>query len=438
MHAPTSPGRPHGPDTKQQNETCCAEWREVLQGMGQAFRSVTTLTLRSTFQLLGCVTVCMKPIYRRPDSPPPCLASHRNLTHDVCAMIAPALPILQDLCVEGSFESTALDVFGTSCPQLTHLRVDALDYSLKALEYAGKHLTNLACITLKTPRSPLYGRWLEGYTGKALNALRGSNSLCKLVMDFDPRIILVCRDNQWKTAPPNLAELVCTCSIINIHKAQALVGKLHTLSLKMDFEYGQYLHIIFILRAAPGLQNLSITGERKVLIGHDMISSIPFLQQRLTQGLKLSAPFIRLRGTSSIVMTLLGLLPTLPSVHSCTLDFTDSQTNDLLAHVSEVFPNLTDLHLRNTTADSIVEMTLAQLQCLTACDSLRLLRTRARMCLDTKSLAELCQSIPSLEVIGFMQCEAVDVQELWGALDAQGKAMEVEEYGKEDRCEKDF
>lgn len=412
----------------QQTATCTSQWQALLLGLGPAVSSITRLTLGATYELLGGSKECIKSICGRPGAPPYCPASFSELTRAVCALTAPALPALQDLYVKGCFEDTAFDVFGSSCPQLTRLQVDALEFQITALSVAALRLTNLACLTIKTPCSPLWGRRLGGYVGATLAAMLDSKSLCKLVLDFDSRIQIRCCPHEWGPAPENLREFAATCTIKHIYLAPAWLSGLSSVSLQLDNKYMDYFHLVDILDASPHLQHLSILGQRKLKLDEEMLSCLPDLNTRMNQGLQLSLPLIRLCGSSTVVMALLNALPTLSSVHSCTLEFSDNESNDLLSHIATVFPNLSELHLWNTSSITVVKLSSQQLGCLRACDLLRQLRIRAETSLDTQALAALCLSMPGLEVIGYTKCEAFEVQELWSALDAGGQAMEVEEY----------
>lgn len=418
---PQFPGSSHYPSLSEQLGTFTSHLMELLQGLGKAVSSVTSLTVRVTHELYRKgAKVNLNLQAPQPTRPP---SSFAEITHTLCKMLAIAAPDLQNLHVQGRFEDAAFDVFGSNCPQLTHLHVDAISFPISMLKEAAKHLKLLTCLTLTYPGRLVDSQPLAEYVGQALQPFP---SVCKLVLDFHESIALECHQLNLRHVPGSLRELVCTCQMRFAITAPEIFSNLHTLSLKIE---SCYPDLIPILVAAPHLKQLSILGQSRLMFDNGMLYMMPALQKRLASGLQLIVPSCRLYGTNAIVNCLLASFPVLPSVLSCTLDSKSQLMRFPLTRINRVFPKLVELQLLTSslgTGDT--GLTIQQLGSLAACKYLKRLKIHAAMNITTAALAELCLSLPCLEVFGCMQNQHVDQPQLQSAVLAQGRVISIERY----------
>lgn len=423
-----SPGRPDGALLTQQSTTCISQWEEVLQGAGKAIQRIKTLTLNLTHKVLGSSNAQSRNILGRPKRTAGCSPAYAKIVQDVCARIALAVPDLKDLRLQGLCQTATFDAFGSSCSQLTHLEVDATTLPVKALNDVYRCLTNLACLTLKTPRTPTSDiGLLGGFVGAAFCAVSGSTTLSKIVLDFQSNVALSFEHSGNETyVPANLRELVCLCDVRNLANLPALLGGLRFLTMDT---VNAFFPLDAILNAAPHLQNLSLSGSRRLLLHGDMLPAISLMKQRMLQGLTLEVDGVWLHDTSSIAsQSILAAFPILPSVHTFTLFFRESQTVGFLTHVASVFPNLTQLHLEDLHQVVDTRLGVAELACLGSCAFLKSLRIQTRLSLSTEELAELCKSIPSLTHLGYLRCGQLPITQLRAMILSHGQVIAVKAY----------
>lgn len=397
----------------------------MLQGAGKAIERAKTLTLKLTHEVLGSSDAQPRTIPGKPERTAGCSPAYAKIARDVCALIAPAVPDIRDLRLQGLCQTATFDAFGSSCPRLTHLEVDATTLPVRALNDVYRCLTSLACLTLKTPctRAPDLSL-LGGFVSAAFRALCGSTTLSKIVLDFQPNVALSFEHNGSEIyVPANLHELVCLCDVRNLASVPALLGGLR--SLTMD-TVSVFFPLAAILNASPHLQHLSLSGSRRLVLHGDMLPAINLLKQRVLQGLTLEVDSVWLHDTSSFAsQAILAAFPTLTSVRIFTLYFRESQTAGFLTHLARVFPNLAALHLEDLHQVVDTRLGLAELACLASCASLKVLRIQTRLSLSTEELAELCKSIPSLRHLGYLKCGHLRINKLRAMLLSHGQVIEV-------------
>lgn len=366
-------GSPLGVLPTDQLDTCTSQWTELVHGMGSAMSSVTKLRLRATFEQLGNSSA--KPRPARASTFAQCRDSCALLTHATCKLLAPALPALQELCIDGCCESVAFAAFGASCPYLTHLKIDPNTWPATALRGLERYLPILSCLTIKTRKMYLGASNLAAYVGSALCAVQDVTSLVKLVVEIDESNFLRCEPGCWEQVPSNLEELVLLCEVRGIQHVLPLFHSLKNLTWTSTT---CCLGVCEVIRITPSLRRLSITGPRETFMycdegDHEQImTGLRLLKERMLDGLQLSVPAIRFEGSSLLAEAALPELPALPIVTTLALRYKDGDAAVCLSEIARVFPNLVELKLFTFNAGWRVPlMGFEQLACLVASTSLK-------------------------------------------------------------------
>lgn len=363
--------------------------------MNVALKSIIKLTVRVSYELRDKSFKQFCPSL--PSLQARCPASFSQIPRAVCRILAPALPVLRALHVEGCCEDAAFKAFGTSCPNLTHVQVDPTILPPAALDDMAASLSRMACLTFKSKRRPSTARPLEAYMKEALLALQGCTSLSKLVFDFHRDITLVCDSEHWGQIPESVKELVSHCSLLSVESAQPFIAGLHTLCI-----HGHIigLHILRILPAAPNLRKLLLAQNQSMHM-HNVDPGVTLLKERIHQGLNFVVPGVELCEAGVMMHVILSALPVLLNVRTCTLEFRSTEAPHISIQLARVFPNLADLNLISRNRQSYPGLVMQQLSFLTACKALKLLRISRQLSLTTHEMVNLRKEIPNLEIVVF-------------------------------------
>lgn len=412
---------------------------DLLQGMGQAISSVTKLTLRMEHEF---------PIKRnqRPvrivsglEPPHPCPVPFAIITHTLCTMLAAAVPALTSLVLAGCCRDAAFPAFGSACPLLHTLQLEAISMPLTALTDLGVHLPRLNYCVLTCPFGWTDGDSMVEYVGGLLAALERAINLRMLSLkEFDgQKLWMLCKPGSWQRVPPNLIVLRSSCEIHNIHNAVALLSKL--LSLEMTSTSG-LLNLADILRAAPRLVRATIPTGQQITVscdgendGGESGPDVALLRNRLLRGLDFHVRSLGLEGWWECVQSALAVLPPLPCVTHCTIEFGGVPEPFFLAQVARVFPNVTNLKVQSHS-DLLgdPETAAVLLGPLMACKHLGKLMVCVQLTHDVDSLVELILSMPVLKVFTYTESEGANPTELEDLLYALGRNMSVCDYGLEE------
>lgn len=397
--------------------------------MGRSLRSVTNLTVAVTHESHRSSRTKAKVNRMDAATPVSCPASFATITRTVCTMLAPALPSLQMLALEGCCHDAALGAFGTSCPQLVDLCVEAVSFPVKALKGVEKHLPNLNCFTLSSPQQLASSQRLTDYVGSCFRALQACTLLTRIALELDSDDRLECKPGSWQQVPPSVREFVCLTEILCISNAQALLGILHTLDTINTYERGMLLRI---LENAPNLKQLSLSSDAQVQLccNHvETMTGLAMLRDFVSGGLVLETPRWALEGSSSSLQEALALLPRMPCVEKCDLRFYSDPERNCLSEVPRVFPKITRLGLvSHMPWEDNPGTGIEMLGPLAACDSLRDLNVQVQLDHSTSELVDLCLSIPTLTKFGYMACIGASVERLGTLLAAKGRTVLVNEF----------
>lgn len=397
---------------------------ELVQGMGTALQSVTDLTLKVSHDLIRSSRTKGKYTRSRPPENSP--ASFAMITRTVCMQLAAALPALQALRVEGCCRDAAFHAFGSSCPLVTLLQVEAITLPIKALKDIHQNFPGLINFTLASPAACESNSQLGMYVGAALQALQACTSLTRLELAFNGNWV-ECKPGRWTKVPQSIRELVCHGVMGGLEYAPELLGLLHILTIKYSF----MLEPLKILGAtSERLQHFSIHDPSKAVVvlcyGGGLQQGLSLLRKRVLAGLEFSVPMLTLMG--SALQVTIAALPTLPTVCKCKLDFFNLSEPLVLEHVARVFPHLDELCLE---ADSLwlenAMMGMQVLEPLVGCTFLVKLSLHLKIALSATGLAALFARMPALKLLSCSKSVGVDVPHLQMLLAAQGSVVQVEE-----------
>lgn len=411
-----------GPSLAQQLATCTSHVEELLLGMGSAIGSVRDLQLTFVHYLVRSNRrKDNRRISSTRNAPQNCPSSFSVIGRAVCSKLAAALPVLQSLRVRGSCRDPAFVAFGASCPSLTHLAVEAITLPIKVLQGLAQHFPLLSSFSLTSPTVCPDNLQLTNYVSLSLRALQACTSLARMTLDFKDGDWVMCKPGCWDHIPASLREFVSRGGLSSLEHAKKLLCQLQILNMKQTFDLG-----LDILAHAPLLQHYSVYDRpgRAVKLRCDGANEhVSLLKERVLGGLVVQVSFLELSGGASSVQAVLVGLPTLPSVRVVKANFWRGAAPPplALAHVARVFPNMEELHVKGQSSWPLVPALAMQLlQPLTLCASLVELRVGSIPGLTPVGLAQLCLSIPSLEVLSCSEEDGVDMSELESILTAQG------------------
>lgn len=364
-----------------------------------------------------------------PGAPPSCPAQFSQISQALCSLLAEAVPNLQQLSIEGCCRDAAFPAFGSLCPQLARLKVEALTVPISALHSVGLSLPNLTCFTLTPPCVEDDYDAAGRYVDAALKALHSSKSLTTMMLDLHSKTRV--SQGQWVVVPPRLVHFSIHSSINLLCNAPKVLSQLHTLSLSTIKGSVNFMLIIHALTCAPQLKQLSANGAAELLVTCDseqVMLQVNYLRRRMLSGLDFVVPSLRLFGSSVKIHQVLASLPIIPSVESCTLIF--NQTPCLvLEHCSRGFPNLAQLILRSTSPfTSNTHMGSELLASLAGCVKLQRLEIWVPLNLTTSKLARICVNMPNLKTLGYVKTFTVSRTKLKRALMTHGRELDIQEF----------
>lgn len=359
---------------------------------------------------------------------PACTAELAVLLRTVFGLLASSVPHLQQLSLSGCCRDAALDAFGSHCPQLHTLRVEAVSVPAEALQELHVHLPGLTQFRL-TPFSltkvinaalqPI----LEAYIAATFAALNPCTSLTTLEMDLGEDVQIQCKETAWRLLPPSIVELRCTCHLWGLSGAEATFGGLQRLEL-LKAPCG---HLLEVLEHVPSLQTLTIHRDDVLIIEgfdwhfHNVNSALGVhrsMRERLPT-MQISCPALQLCGTSHEIHQLLSILPPLLATHTVELHVSAHDGDDaFLQEVARVLPNL----LKLAAACEPIPGLLFGVGCfmpLSQCRALREVNLDVPMSYSTQGLADLCSSIRSLTAMTCCACDGLDL----------GKLKQIQETG---------
>lgn len=407
-----------GPSVLYQLAVIISQVDEVLQGLGTAIRTVKTLNITFVKQLYS-------PKEKACGTTPTPLkqASFTLLQSTICSVLADMVPVLESLSFAGPCIDVALDTFSDLCPQLVHLKLEAISVAVGSIKNLGQLLPRLESFGLTPPSArPPHDHQLDHYVAACLQLLQECPLLIRLGLNLTSKSFnLESNPGTWMHVPEGILELTYRSPSGSISHCPALLTHLQRLVM-CSISTPRTLHC---LRYAPSLKSISTEGESLTKCDQEVeLLDIPLLRERVDRdGFWLAAPFHRLNGTGENVEAVLNALPTLSSerkrVMRCTLEFSTPLGVHCMTHTARVFPYLTTLRLEALFPEvPSPGVDAALLAPLAACMVLSRLYVRTQVAHTTASMQSLCMSIPSLMMLKYMPTQDVDTVQLQAALKA--------------------
>lgn len=285
--------------------------------------------------------------------------SGKDRVQAIIRCLAAALPALQQLTLTGANSEIGLLSFGTYCPGLSHVKLDARMVPL-ALVRTMDCLPNLRKVTISnsdTRLSPYhYADALLKYVVKAeipLEVLDLEGRLSPVFMTILPN------SGVWDRLPASLTDLSCSCEMFycfyNI-AAQEFMGRLRFLTLKD----GPYLSdLLWMLKCSPQLEKLVVMtdypparplnltwrsvykyGPSSMVATTITPEDVTRYKEQLQQGFQIVCECVSLRGPLDNIQKLLTWLTPQPAVTSLTMAKEQAGAKDVRRLADLAFPNL--------------------------------------------------------------------------------------------------
>lgn len=383
---------------------------------------------------------CIYPMNR----PPPGSASNslQAVADAVLDTLAAAMPNLKKLSIDGGFGQPVIRAFGLLCPQLTSLQVEALSVPATALQHVSKHLPRLTHLTLRA----CFPGWegfkdrdhhsLATYLSAAMVHLRPCAVLTTLETDWDVHSQEACGKECWDLAPHSLQEFSCNVPFQNPRTFLRFGSRLRRITMRNDLcgDLQQFLN------HHPFLEELTVLGFHTVDLldaGRDYKADrqhvtpdyyLP-LKERFAAGFKLSCSTVLLAGPSGEVREFLGWLPPLPSVKDVGILLKGNSRVECLQQLAGVFPSLSYIYVGGERPEGWNPWPVADAEVfapLSACTSLTRICLLVHVAFTTQGLFQMCQGLPALNDLKFVDWEDVDSKLLGRAVSLVDRKIDIQ------------
>lgn len=419
------------PTVRQQVSKCVRQMDCLLAGMRTGVRSTHHLTLRMAHKEEGLIQ------HSNPGASPvqavaveqqlqpsllqaPFPASYGVVPGSVFGVLAAALPNLLELTLHGCCWDAVLPVFGTSCPKLRGLCVDANTVPSSVLGNMGIHLPRLECLTVTSANAdPAQELQLGEYVDAVCFALQHSLTFSDLRLNFFYDLTLRCQTSSWILLPDSLKHMTCNCKLqpsgplTNVFRGLTHLSVAHSpcpdlVQVMKDFPL---LRCLEVSEFSEDNEPLHIAcADRAGMYG------VALLKERLLHGsFTLVSSEIIFSGTCRELQSLFAWFPKDVGSSGCSIedDFQGGLQEDFLESLTCMFPGMASLTLLGTLAASTIpEMNLRFFQPLRRSRILGLDLLCPQFNLSTAGLTQLCSSLAGLEDPIYQPCEAVDIQSL--------------------------
>ncbi|MEW5304502.1 MAG: hypothetical protein WDW36_007112 [Sanguina aurantia] len=357
----------------------------------------------------------------------------------VFAMLATAVPNLQELKLTGCCWDAALYAFGLACPHLTQLDIEALCVPVEALTSFGTHLPHLLHLTVTNHHVCHADKvQLGAYFDAFLPTTQQCVHLTRLEIDLCEGMSLTCQPDTWALIPTDkLQHLRCACYMAESPSFNALIRKVPSLCL----EGPPCDDLLKVFRGFPLLRQLEVlstqsNGDATWLVcdeegdlAFDMHDAdapgLRMLRDRLLDGsFSLTCNSIGFEGSMGGISGVFDWLPVFPTVGTVEFMFSGDDTPHCLQRLAHLCPGAYEIIL-DGLADVAEAWSLEVLAPLAALPKLGLLRLRCpQLAVTVDGLMKLCNSLPR------MACLTIDTRLCEGVVDRQELAAEVEKLGK--------
>lgn len=436
------PVGPTAPSAEQQLTICKSHLQIILGPMTTVIRCVTHLDISVQHTILqssmtdACVSCVKQPSSDSCSwSPEPLPDSLQEMVSTVLESIAPAVPSLQTLGIGSSCDAATIRIFSLQCLKLNSLVVDAMTKPATALRDLSNHLPRLTHLTLRACHANTTSMH------SIMTHLQNCAMLTVLELDISSWLVQ-CDPDCWDLAPTSLTEFSYDCFMIGSPMSPKLCARLRHLSTCEDL--GEE-NLQQFLDRYPLLQKLNfchwLNDGSVELLGSGNPShgiSAPrhvSLKERIAAGFDLNCSGVTFSGSSEEVQTALEWLPPLPLVTGCTMRLTGTSHINCLGQIARVLPNLESFVLKNeeTQWEQFPVHTDAEfISPVLACRSLKYFNMLMHVDFSTLGLSALCNSLPLLVSLSYVECKAVNPKILKEVLGLMKRDINLKTYTQGD------
>lgn len=360
-------------------------------------------------------TFTFTPIDKKVSCPP-------RMVDVACAafqILAAAVPTITHLSILGHCSDAALCVFGSNCPLLDSLTVEASSVPPAVLDGLHMHLPKL--MHFRMMRRGCRGNSLPGFVEGALFALALCSHLTTLDIDFGKQVELNCSKapmlQLWQALPHSLLHLRSTAQLSGIRQATSLLMTVQKLDLVSTFSNS----VVELLRFVPKLRHFSlqyrapmkfVSGE---LLNADGSHAPDYadLQQRLSM-VELNFDVYKLEGSYADMNDVMSrILPSIATHISMEVASAAPPNVDFLQHAARAFPNMKNFELlekctKHQPLPLVPGLNEALLAKLMDCQYLTQLSLRHRVLWTNAGLARLCMALPRLSIVKCSSSPSLD------------------------------
>lgn len=421
------------PGLYRHHSRCVSQMGVLVHGMSAAIKTVSHLKL-----CLQCVRINNSRIQRENSgsgnlSTEVRSDNHFNFPAPMFASLAASVPQLQHLSLEGQSRATSCGVmteFGSVCPFLTHLTVEAIAIHVEALLGIELALPNLAHITF-TSNGHISKKQIQKYMDSTCQAMRGCDRLQILELEFGPEdrsnVLLTCtRLHAWDYLPSSLNDLRSNI-VLHVEPNSLFLRNIQVLTLKEL----PCRNLQELLAEAPSLHTLNITGGAQTeLMWSGLLSKeeLSYVKTRLSSGLQLSSSEVGLTwGSSESVRDLTAWVAPLQDTRFCQIILLGAlHSRNCLDHIIRAFPNLVHLALEDQAGWSDPALIDEEfLKPLVGCRFLEKLDVCVQLQYTNSGLVSLCMGLPALTLMYCLPYEGLHLLEVMTDLTALGRDITI-------------
>lgn len=403
--------------------------------MSRGLGSVTGLTLQVNYELIGAVQNSAPEVLQdgsvrsgvalNPDR-------FRVVPSSVFAALAAAVPNLQLLGLQGCCWDASLSVFGTSCPRLITLCVQALQVPIRALQGFGNHLPNLTSISIGNAHIT---REDEEQLGLYLDAFLLETGHCSKLTSLcmstpDENVGPDCEPEGWSVLPASLQQLDINWPVAYSDVFQTLITRMKVLRL-----WSHEVPLPDVLQTNPLLESLETLGESDYAVhctdspGEQPMQHL--MKQRLLDGtFHLACHALSLHGTAKDIRDMLEWFPQIPSCKSLSIYFEGGWKADCLQHVPRLFQGMSCFIMGGVVVEEqSSDRDLAFFSPLTDCPNLTKLCIQCNLPrLTTSGWVQLCVSLQGLQSLGLNHHTRVDTKQIEARCRTLGRKVRILRY----------
>lgn len=351
----------------------------------------------------------------------------------VFSRLAVAVPNLRNLSLLGHNVSAALSAFGSMCPKIHRLTVEASSVPRQVMQDLHLHLPNLE--HLRVTRRGDKGHCLNAFMEGALAAASLCGNLITLEIDFGKNVEILCAFELWNALPRSLRKFRSTAALKMLRGAPSMFSTL----THVDMVKSVYSDLLILMQFAPCMEELSLLHREIIELDCSKFRNSEgsvspeqsAMQQRLIN-VRITCPCFKLRGSYAEVDEVMSWLSPVAST-DVWIQLTASAATEIefLEHAAVVFPEMKTLNLRvvpEPLHPQAISMSEDRMAWLMQCKTLKQIHLRHHIAWTNAGLARLCMSLPLLNTVKCFYSPGLDRQELQWYLNAKKPRCNVALY----------